>query len=98
MSIITTATRMFLTRSFKPFTFTPDDGNRKLDLAAVEKPGLYIHIPFCRTLCNFCPYCKVVYNQDLYNHYIDALKKEIDLVSAGISVPDESISPLVFTS
>ena len=95
MNIITTATRMFLTRSFKPFTFTSDDGNRKLDLAAVEKPGLYIHIPFCRTLCNFCPYCKVVYNQDLYNHYIDALKKEIDLVSAGISVPKE-VSSLYF--
>ena len=46
MSIITTATRMYLTRSFKPFTFAPDDGNRKLDLAAVEKSGLYIHIPF----------------------------------------------------
>ena len=95
MSMITTATRMYLTRSFKPFTFAPDDGRRKIDLAAVEKPGLYVHIPFCRTLCNFCPYCKVVYDRDLYNRYMDALKTEIDLVSAGISVPLE-VSSLYF--
>ena len=95
MSMITTATRMYLTRSFKPFTFTPADGRRKIDLAAVEKPGLYVHIPFCRTLCNFCPYCKVVYNRDLYSRYIDALKTEIDLVSAEISIPKE-VSSLYF--
>lgn len=95
MSMITTATRMYLTRSFKPFTFAPDDGRRKIDLAAVEKPGLYVHIPFCRTLCNFCPYCKVVYDSDLYNRYMDALKTEIDLVSAEISIPKE-VSSLYF--
>ena len=91
MNMITTASRMYLTRSFKPFTFVADDGRSKPDLTAVDKPGLYVHIPFCRTLCHFCPYCKVLFNADLCNGYLDALKREIDFVSMGQNFPVSSL-------
>ena len=92
MSLVTTATRMWLTRSFKPFVFHADDGRTPPDYAATPHPGLYVHIPFCRSICDFCPYCKVVFRQDLFDAYIDALKCEIELVSARFDSPPEVTS------
>lgn len=79
MSVITDLTRMWLTRSFKPFTFK-NEYDKVLPFENVDKLGLYIHIPFCKSICSFCPYCKVVYNENLCNRYIDALIEEINIV------------------
>ena len=54
MSIITDLTRMWLTRSVKPFTFRKEY-DQLLPYEACPDLGLYVHIPFCRTLCGFCP-------------------------------------------
>lgn len=80
MSLITSLTRAYLTRSFKPFTFT-SDFDKTLDFENCQSLGLYVHIPFCKSICNFCPYCKQLFNESDCNRYIDALLKEIDLVS-----------------
>lgn len=37
----------------------------------------YIHIPFCRTICSYCDFCKVYYSTNLVGEYLDALEKEI---------------------
>ena len=95
MSMLTTLTRMRLTRSFKPFTFVPDDGTRTPDLTGVSTPGLYVHIPFCRSVCNFCPYCKTLFDRTQFESYIAALKAEIGLVSAGSGGP-VAVSSLYF--
>ena len=79
MSFITTASRMWLTRSFSPFTFT-SGGSDFLEYQNLENLGLYVHIPFCKKICSFCPYCKQIYDEKLMDDYIDALKKEIELV------------------
>ncbi|WP_027398486.1 coproporphyrinogen-III oxidase family protein [Anaerovorax odorimutans] len=79
MSIITTVTRMWLTRSTKPFLFVNDYDN-KLQYVKTNNLGLYIHIPFCKTICSFCPYCKVEYREELAEKYVNALIKEINLV------------------
>jgi Coproporphyrinogen III oxidase and related Fe-S oxidoreductases len=79
MSLITSLTRMWLTRTTKPFTFT-DEYDEVLPFTDCEGLGLYVHIPFCRSLCAFCPYCKTVYDKDKCDRYIDALLKEIGLV------------------
>ncbi len=81
MSLITSLTRIWLTRSFKTFRFTNTHDN-SLPYQGAEGLGLYIHIPFCRSLCDFCPYCKVLYREDLAETYVSALKKEIQLVGA----------------
>ena len=75
MSILTTVTRMWLTRSTKPFLFRNEYDSR-LPFDDCDKLGLYVHIPFCKKICNFCPYCKTLYSKELCDKYLDALLKE----------------------
>ena len=75
---------MWLTRSVKPFTFK-NEYDSTLPFSDCDSLGLYIHIPFCRSICNFCPYCKVPYDKDLCDRYIDALIQEIHLVGSSYS-------------
>ncbi len=82
MGIFTALSRMWLTRSVKPFHFT-GDYDHKLPYENCEGLGLYIHIPFCQTLCTFCPYCKVPYNRELCDRYLDALLREIHQVGGS---------------
>lgn len=79
MGIITNLTRMWLTRSTKPFTFK-NEYDQQLPYSDCDKLGLYVHIPFCESICSFCPYCKVKYSKESCDQYIDALLREIHLV------------------
>ncbi|MDP4089767.1 MAG: radical SAM protein [Bacillota bacterium] len=73
--MVTNLLRLLFTRSFKPFVFTcRNDRNLNLD---VPELGIYVHIPFCTTLCPFCPYNKVQFDKSLAITYKDALLKEI---------------------
>ncbi len=91
MSLITDLTRMWLTRSTKPFTFT-NEYDSMLDYLNCDNLGLYIHIPFCASICNFCPYCKTLYSQEKCNKYIDSLLEEIHLVGRQTSNKKEVTS------
>jgi len=82
MSILTSLTRIWLTRSLRPFTFTGEHDPHPAYQDA-SGLGLYIHIPFCRSLCSFCPYCRVVFQQAQAEAYVKALKKEIELMAEG---------------
>jgi oxygen-independent coproporphyrinogen-3 oxidase len=73
---------MWLLRSKKPFIFT-DKYDKILDYRDTPNMGLYIHIPFCKSLCNFCPYCKTLYAEDIAIRYKNALLKEIETVSCS---------------
>ncbi|WP_281677814.1 coproporphyrinogen-III oxidase family protein [Eggerthia catenaformis] len=86
MSLLTTLTRMWVTRSFKSFTFTKHY-DTFLSYQECDQLGLYIHIPFCKQICSFCPYCKVLYKEDVYQDYIEALIKEIHMI--GSQYPDK---------
>ena len=39
--------------------------------------GVYIHIPFCNKICNYCDFCKVIYNKKYVDKYLDNLELEI---------------------
>ena len=65
----------------KPFTFI-NEYDQVLPFAECESLGLYVHIPFCKSICNFCPYCKVLYSAESCNRYIDHLIEEIHLVGS----------------
>ncbi len=39
--------------------------------------SIYIHIPFCQTICSYCDFCKLFYNKKLANLYLKELEKEI---------------------
>lgn len=85
---------MWLTRSTKPFLFT-NEYDQILPFQDCQGLGLYIHIPFCRSICSFCPYCKVLYSKPLCDRYIDALIREIHLVGRQSSGRKE-VSSLYF--
>ncbi len=75
--------RMMITRSFKPFVFKNNNCNKQIDYD-VPNLGLYVHVPFCKELCPFCPYYKIRYDASLASKYIDALIKEIHLKSSKV--------------
>lgn len=81
MSAITNLTRMWLTHSVNPFLFTKEY-DQQLPYKACGNLGLYIHIPFCESVCNFCPYCKTLYAEKLCHSYLDALLQEIHMVGS----------------
>ncbi|MEQ8236664.1 MAG: radical SAM protein [Syntrophomonadaceae bacterium] len=89
--LLTNVLRVILTRSLKPFIFEGNYAN-KLDFEDLKDLGLYVHIPFCRSLCSFCPYCKEEYNQPRSEAYKAALLKEIDLVCASLPAQKEATS------
>lgn len=46
-----------------------------------RKKGIYVHVPFCDSICTFCPFNKFLKAEDVVIKYINALKREIDLYS-----------------
>ncbi|MCQ2975547.1 MAG: oxygen-independent coproporphyrinogen III oxidase [Bacteroidales bacterium] len=63
---------------------------QQIEISNGENPqniSLYIHIPFCPRLCNFCG-CTTFFNSDInkLNKYIEALEKEIDTVAQLIDL------------
>lgn len=39
--------------------------------------SVYIHIPFCSNICNYCDFAKLYYNKKYINKYLEALSNEI---------------------
>ncbi len=91
--MLTSILRIFLTRSFSPFIFR--SGSKDVPDLDVKNLGLYIHVPFCRNLCYFCPYYKVRYDRALMEEYIKSLLKEIELL-AGKTKNRKNITSLYF--
>ena len=40
--------------------------------------SVYIHIPFCNSICSYCDFCKFLHNDKWANAYLEILSKEID--------------------
>ncbi|GAA0179555.1 radical SAM family heme chaperone HemW [Clostridium sediminicola] len=54
--------------------------SRMIDFSRIEEEiGIYIHIPFCKSICPYCPYNKVVYEKNMAEKYVEALLKEFNL-------------------
>lgn len=43
--------------------------------------ALYIHIPFCKNICIYCDFAKMVASKNLKSKYIEALVEELDFYS-----------------
>lgn len=47
----------------------------------IDEFGLYLHIPFCRQICPYCPYNKEIYHPEVAEKYTKAVIEEIDIYS-----------------
>ena len=81
-----------LKRSFRPFVFT--SGHPRDSAADAHNLGLYVHVPFCTTMCVFCPYFKVPYDSELARSFAAAVVQEIE--AAGGSDGRRSVSSVYF--
>ena len=57
---------------------------------------LYIHIPFCKSICKFCPFTKYPWQPPLVEQYLGALKKEIAMIAAKPAMQDAHIEAVFF--
>jgi len=48
-----------------------------------RKLGVYVHIPFCSAICNYCNFNRGLYDADLKTRYVQALHAEIGRTHAG---------------
>lgn len=40
--------------------------------------SVYVHIPFCNSICSYCDFCKMLYNEEWVDHYLSKLEIEIN--------------------
>jgi oxygen-independent coproporphyrinogen III oxidase len=63
-----------------------EDDLRENNRNTTSSISLYLHIPFCDTLCYFCGCNTIItHNREKLSKYIDSLKKEIDYAASFIS-------------
>ena len=67
--------RLLVSGKTGPFIFEPQPVVRPEKPASIN---LYIHIPFCRHICPFCPYVKELYEPKTSAAYQPALIKELE--------------------
>ena len=59
-----------------------------LGSALLHSLGLYVHVPFCRVRCPFCPFYVQVHRQRHVRSFLNTLKRELRLYS-GLTVFQE---------
>lgn len=42
-----------------------------------QSKSVYIHIPFCNYICNYCDFCKFYYDEKIVDKYLKVLEEEI---------------------
>lgn len=51
--------------------------------------GLYLHVPFCSSICNYCNFNRGLFNGELKDRYVAAVEREI--AEAGRGEPADTI-------
>ncbi len=75
LELITRVIRQLLVGLDQDFSFR---AAQDIDVPSLKKTGIYIHIPFCKNLCPYCPYNKIGYDEELAEPYLQALLGEIE--------------------
>ena len=74
--LATRAVRRHLVGPRQRWTFAPPAAG--WEPPRVTRTSLYLHVPFCRNACPYCPYTKVPYRDDLVEPYERAALAEAD--------------------
>jgi oxygen-independent coproporphyrinogen-3 oxidase len=67
-----------------------DSPTHQLTNSPISPLGLYIHIPFCSAICNYCNFNRGLFDEALKTRYVDALVSEIH-GAAGRGPDGESV-------
>jgi len=92
--MLTTLLRLALGYTLRPFHFT-DQHTEQLSLDVAEL-GLYVHLPFCKTLCPFCPYYREKFLQEKVAPFTEALLTEIEAKSRFLNGGKKEVECLYF--
>lgn len=66
----------------------PEYSELENEFSNLDNLGLYVHIPFCNSICPYCPYNKEIYSDEKATKYVQAIKKEMDIYASMIgSIP-----------
>ncbi|UFJ38856.1 radical SAM protein [Brevibacillus humidisoli] len=47
------------------------------------KNAIYLHIPFCDTICSFCPFIKSTKYEPIIGQYVDMLIREMEMIASS---------------
>jgi oxygen-independent coproporphyrinogen-3 oxidase len=78
---------------YYPPTVGPLDGGRVWEK---KEMGLYLQIPFCKSICKYCPFNKYPWKEDHVRRYLNALKKEIKMIGDKPTMKEGTVSALNF--
>lgn len=91
IELATKSARSFLAGPSAPFRLKRPQA---LIIPKIRKSGIYIHVPFCKQLCPYCPYNRILYNEELASEYLTALTREIGYYSRQL--PDMEVPSVYF--
>ncbi|WP_340021729.1 radical SAM family heme chaperone HemW [Paenibacillus sp. FSL K6-1096] len=78
---------------------TPEDSQRlpslmNLDRTAASPKLAYVHIPFCDSICPFCPYPKAFNEQEARQEYLAALFRELEMYGNTPQIRNSTVEAL----
>lgn len=79
MSLLKTLVTLEAKRTFKKALRFNEEGGTLPDAKRAKKRLIYIHVPFCESLCPYCSFHRVPFDEDLCLQYFSSLRKEIGL-------------------
>ncbi len=83
MQLVNLLLSRYLRRAYAKHMWLHPSGGMQPQPASGERYLLYIHVPFCESLCPFCPFHRVVLNRDRARRYFEALRREIAFYHAA---------------
>jgi coproporphyrinogen III oxidase-like Fe-S oxidoreductase len=75
-SLLTRSIRRYLVRREQHWVF--ERPSKDWTPPHIERTSLYLHVPFCRHFCPYCPYTKVHYRESLVESFTLAAIAEVD--------------------
>src|SRR6476660_9513726 len=58
--------------------------------------GIYVHIPFCAAICNYCNFNRGLFDAALKTRYVDALIREIQREGACALLPGRTGADTIY--
>ena len=57
-----------------------------MKIQRAEPDALYLHVPFCASICAYCDFCHQIYREDVAEKWLQALQKEMQAKKINLSL------------